>query len=494
MCAGLVALVADEPPTTIATDDAVLQRTYRQAMLIDVRGPIFDSQNAYISRRLEAAQRGGVDLLLLRITSPGGELDASMELARRLSEIDWATTVAFIPEEAYSGAAIIALGCDRIYMRPRAVIGDAGPIQFHDGQFEHADEKIVSALAVALHQLAIAKKRPGAIAEAMVDRHLVVYEAISKVDQQKTFLTAQESQQPANQADYEIGPALPESGQDRFLTVGGLRAVELQLAEGTFDSEQELLDHLQIERLSETRRTWIDQLVYFLNRPWVTGLLLVLGVLGLMLEFSIPGTSVPGLISACCFTLFFWSHVLGGTSGWLEILLFILGLLCLALEIFILPGFGVFGISGVLMLMLSLIMASQDFVLPASSVEWATLRTNLLIVLGTLAVAVIVLVVQVLLFDSLPGLGRFRLDAPVASAGDSMPLPSPSSASLTPMGQPEVGAAGVAESILRPAGKARFATSLVDVITEGDYVEAGCRVEVIRRQGNQVIVRKIKVG
>lgn len=472
--------------------DPLLARTYRKAMLIDVNGPIFGGMRTYVLGRLEAAERGRFDLIVLRITSPGGELDASLELARRLSEIDWATTIAYVPEEAYSGAAIVALGCDRIFMRPRALIGDAGPIQFHGGLFEHADEKVVSALAAAIHQLAISKKRPGAVAEAMVDRKLIVYEARNKATGQRTFLTSHDIEIPRFKQEYDIGAAIPESGQDRFLTVAGTRAVDLMIAEGTFPSESELLSRLSFEQLVETRRTWVDQSVHILNQPFVSGFLLVVGLIGLYVELSVPGISIAGLISLLCFGVFFWSHALGGTSGWLEVLMFALGLGCLAIELFVLPGFGVFGITGLMLVVLSLVMASQDFVLPQTTVEWTTLRNNLLIVLGAMASLIVALILQVAFFDSIPGLGRFRLDAPDAEPVPvSEPVGSLIAGSFANTYLPDVGDIGVSDSVLRPAGKVRFADRLVDVMTEGDFLDPGTTVEVVKREGNHVIVRRV---
>jgi membrane-bound serine protease (ClpP class) len=471
--------------------DVVLEQTFHRALLIDVRGAIFENLKQYLIGRINAAQRAKVDLIILRVTSPGGELDASLELARKLSAINWATTVAFVPEEAYSGAAILALGCDRIYMRPRALIGDAGPIHFHGGFFEHADEKVVSALAVAMHQLAAAKKRPGAVAEAMVDRTLIVHEATDKDTGARTFLTAAETQVRRNQDDYIIGPAIPESGQNRFLTVGGTRAVELMIAEGTFDSEQQLLGALHIDQLSETRRTWVDNVVFTLNRPFVSGLLLLIGLIGLYVEFSVPGISVAALVSLSCFALFFWSHALGGTSGWLEVMLFALGVSCLGIELFILPGFGLFGLTGAVMIVLSLVMASQDFLLPQSTVQWATLRNNLLIVLGAMASLVVALIIQVMFFDSIPGLGRIRLEAPDSDYGPPEASVGLASAPAGFIALPQVGARGTADSVLRPAGKVRFVDHLVDVVTEGDFLDPGTEVEVVKREGNRVIVRRM---
>ena len=157
-----------------------------------------------------------------------------------------------------------------------------------------------------------------------------------------------------------------------------------------------------------------------------------------------------------------------------------------------LDDFGVFGISGVLLILLSLIMATQDFVLPNTQIQWQQFQTNSLIVLGSVAVVGILFFAQLLLLDSLPGLKRFQLRTPavdgtLGAAGTDL-LASTQSADLR---LPNVGELGVAESVLRPSGKVLFNKQLVDVVTEGDYLDPGTPVEVIRREGNRIIVRKV---
>ena len=475
-----------EPQQVEVKTDPLMDRSYQRAMIIDIRGPIFASLKSYLNNRISAARRNQVDLIIFRIDSPGGSLDDSIDLSRTIASIDWATTVAYIPEEAYSGAAILSLGCDRIFMHPRAVLGDAGPIQWEGDAFRFVEPKRVSAIASVIGQLADAKRRPSALAEAMVDRKLSVYEATHKQTFARAYLTSEQIKLKEFTDQYDIGPALPETGLDRFLTVSGTRAVQLSLAEATFDSEQAMLDRLKIESLRTTKQTWVDSTVYILNRPFITGLLLLIGLVGLYLEMTVPGISVAGLVSLLCFGLFFWSHALGGTSGWLEVMLFALGVSLVAMEIFVLPGTGIFGITGVLLVVLSLVMASQDFVFPTTTVQWTTLRNNLLMVLGAIAAVVIALMVQITYFEWIPGMGRLRLEAPDADVGDAVALADSSGPDL-----PTIGDQGAAESVLRPAGKVRFGQQIVDVVTDGDFLDPGTVVEVVKREGNRIIVRKL---
>ncbi len=486
--------LADVPAVEPAAEgeDAVLTTAFTRGVIIDFDGAIFGTQASYLRNRLDRARSTNADLIILRLTSPGGELETSLELARRLRDIDWATTIAFIPQESISGGAIIALGCERIYMTPRALLGDAGPIRMGmDGQFEHAEEKIVSYLSSAISELAESKGRPGALAQAMVDRSLKVFRATDKQTGKIRYLTQLETQDAELLKRYTVGTEVLETGENRFLTVSGKRALELNLAEGVFDSEEALLSELNVASLKRTRMTWVDRLVFVLNRPWLTGLLLIAGLIGMYIELAAPGISFAGMASVACFGIFFWSHALGGTSGWLELMLFTLGIACLLVELFLLPGFGVFGLSGIVLVLFSLIMATQDFIVPSTGLEWAQLQTNTLIVLGSMALVGILFLAQLLLLDSLPGLTRFQLHTPGGGEADVSSIAPLTSDAEQALVLPDIGQVGVTESVLRPSGKVLFGSRLIDVISEGDFVDPGVQVEVLRREGNRIVVRKL---
>lgn len=479
--------VANKPE--MAVDDAVLKADYRRALVVHFDGPIFGANFSYLKNRLDQARRDRVDLLILCLNSPGGDLEYSLELANRLRDVDWAKTVVYVDREAISGGAIIALGCDRIYLNGSALIGDAGPIRMdRNGQFQHAEEKIVSYLAEAIESLAKSKGRSGAIAQAMVDRTLKVYSATDKQSGETTFITEQQSKLADTLEKWNVGEAIPEAGANRFLTVSGARAVELKLAEGIFRSEEELLAAMRIAKITHTKIRWVDKLVFILNQPWLTGLLLLIGLISLYIELAAPGISVAGATSVACFGIFFWSHALGGTSGWLEVLLFTLGVMAILMELFVVPGTAIFGLSGLLLVLLSLIMATQDFFLPETKPQWAKLQTNTLIVVGTVSAVGVLFMIQLLVLDSLPGLARFQLRAPELEPTTASPV---STSLIEQRVAPELGAVGKAESVLRPSGKAMFEGQLFDVVSDGDYIESQTPVEVVRREGNRIMVRRI---
>ena len=174
--------------TLAADDDRPLPAT--RAALIRFEGMIDPIHEQYFYRKLDKARTAGVDLVIVEIDSPGGYVDSSLKLAEHLRDLPWATTVAYVPREALSGAAIMALGADEIVLAPEARLGDAGPIfQGEDALFRHAPEKIRSHLVRQVRDLAERQGRPPALAEAMVDMDLIVYRVTNRDGGQVTFMS-----------------------------------------------------------------------------------------------------------------------------------------------------------------------------------------------------------------------------------------------------------------------------------------------------------------
>ncbi|MGM0491270.1 MAG: NfeD family protein [Planctomycetota bacterium] len=471
------------------------QEGYRKGVIIEMQGAILPRLGQYMDRKLERARETGADLVILEIDSPGGVIETTFNIVQKLRDLSWAHTVAFIPEEALSGAAIVALACDEIFMAPTARLGDAGPIfAGPDALFRHAPEKIRSDLARRVRDLASAQGRPPALAEAMVDMNLIVYRVTHEQTGRVTFMSQAEIDSAENPDAWERGPPVLESREGSFLEVNGERAVDLQLAAATVEGRSGLEQRFSIANppLVPLRRNTLDVAVDVLNHPMVTGLLLVVGAIALYLELSAPGIGVGGLLSGLCFTLFFWSRFLGGTSGWLEIILVVAGIVFLAVELFVLPGFGVAGTVGLLLMAAGVIMASQNHLIPRTARGIHQLGTSLLVLLGSGIVSLIGFAVLSRIHGSIPILNRLVLRAP--SAADSNQPGAPSTQRLGTVSEHQcpaaVGDIGISDSPLRPAGRALFGDAYLDVVTDGSFVDRGRRVRVIQISGNRIVVRE----
>jgi membrane-bound serine protease (ClpP class) len=475
------------------------ERDVQKARLIRVTDMIDALQENFLKRQIDRALRAGTHLIVFEINSPGGELLASINLAQTIADLDpkQVRTVAYVPVKALSGAAIIALGCDEIYLHPSATIGDAGPIELKvGGAFERAPEKILSPLRAALKTLAEKKNRPVALCEAMADRSLKVFEARNRDTGRVWYLSEAELQQSAG--EWIAGPQVREANGELLLTVDGRRAHELLLAEKPVSDLDELKVRIGLPatyRLVPIEKTWIDTTVFVLNLPAVVVLLFILGIGCLYLEVHFP-SGLFGIASTLCFAVFFWSKFLGGTAGWLEVILFALGAGCLAMEIFVVPGFGVFGVSGILMVLASIVMASQS---------WGNLEPNadlrdLVTTLGTImAAGVAVLVMGLVLGRFLPRVPLFEsiiLAPPNQGAADEPALEprllteAPVNTAATVAGI-ATGQQGQTLSMLRPAGKARIGSRVADVVSDGPFIAEGATVEVTKVSGSRIVVRQV---
>ena len=489
------------PDCLAAQEQAPAAELFEHPVWIPFQGTITPLTEQAFYRKLDQARQQGADLIVVEIDSPGGFLDSSLNLAHRLAELEGVVTVAYVPREALSGGAIMALGCDRIMMAPRARIGDAGPIfQGEDALFRHAPEKLRSSLALQLRELADAKGHPAALAEAMVDMELVVYHYRHQTSGEERLMSEHEQQNLADAESWERLKAVPESRAGYFLTLSGSRAVELGLAQGSAESAEELQKQFRTTEPWQTlRSTSVDTVVTILNLPVVTGLLLLIGLVALYVEFSAPGIGLGSLLAGLCFALFFWSRFLGGTAGWLEVILFLAGASFLALELLVIPGFGLPGLLGILLMLTSLLMASQTFVIPSTPREVSTLMTSLAVVVGAGLSFVLLAVLFSQVFGVIPVLSWFVLEPPQAHATEDDAISGQDKERRGKQGlasqsiyQVQVGEWGVAASPLRPAGCVRFADQYVDVVTDGSFVPAGEQVRVIEVRGNRVVVREIE--
>ncbi|MFN0016614.1 MAG: NfeD family protein [Pirellulaceae bacterium] len=489
----------DAPPAKPAAKGAA--KTYRQAAVIHFEGPITPWLEGYFSRKLAAAKKAGADLIVVEVDSPGGYVDESQEMAEMLRDASWAHTVAYVPDEALSGAAFVSLGCDEIVMRPGARLGDVGVIFLDpDFMFRYAPEKYKSDLVQRLRGLAIAKGRPPALAEAMVDMDVEVFRYRHKTNGSITFLSELEQTNRPDAAEWEKLELVLESQKGRFLEVSGTRAVELQLASSTVSGEEELRNRYQVAgEWREYRPDTADKAVYILSLWWITALLFIVGLVGLLYELSAPGTCIGGITALLCFALFYWSRFHAGTSGMLELVLFGTGVLLLAVEIFVLPGFGVTGVGGILLIVVSMILACQNFIVPRSEHDWHTLLGSSVLVLSSCAAFTVVAGVMMRYFHVIPVLKGMILAPPVASEsavvgpGVEIHRDGSKTSGKSIESAVSIGSIGRTETPLRPIGRARFGDAFLDVVCEGDYIPKGASIRVLEIQGHKVIVEAANI-
>lgn len=467
-------------------EDPSLEGGWR-AMQFPIRGEFEQGDLVRIQEKIrEKINEEDVNLVILRIDSRGGDLKGSLDVMMQyLSELDpgRVRTVAFIEEGAEAGgdAAFVALGCDHVVMHPDATIG--GGIHGID-EIAPADlEGMKSPLRDAMTK----KGRNWSLPEAILDRGVKVYQYQRKSDGYLRYFSEAEALLQPNKDDWTKGPEATKIGE-RFKATG-VEAEKYRLATALVQDFEKLKAMYGVHgEVPSVEPDWVDTLLAALRHPAVLTFLLMVGMFAFYAEMQSPGSGVGGFIAVVCFVVFFWGQFLGGTAGWLEILLFSLGVVCVLIEIFVLPGVGICGIGGGILILISLVLAMQTFSgLPESSKDLRQLRTSLLVVTAAGFGATFAFVYLRRYLPRSRRLSGLVLATPDQALGEEGLPPLGSSGRFDHL----MGAAGKAQTPLTPAGKALIEGDLVDVVTGGEFVEKGSAIVVVETIGHRVVVRAV---
>ena len=440
-----------------------------KAAQIGVSGPITGDAVARVRHRVDQAVAEGANFLLLRIDSAGGAPEQSLVLANRLAELDPARvrTVAYVPRQARGDAALVAMACDELVMHPEAALGGEGDAAIQGRQ--------AAAVAAAWREgVARRRERSWSLPVALVVPGVVVEQATQRETGKVAYFAPEELAAREDRAEWRTGAKVGTGP----IELTGRSAESLGIVAHVVDGIAGVVQAYGLTSdIAVSEPGWAERLLDALASPGLAWVLLMIGGAGLYIEMHTPGFGLGGFVSMVAFIVYFWSQYLHGTSGWLEVMLFLAGLFCLAAEIFVLPGFGVLGLGGGVLVIASIVLASQSFVLPTNDYQIRQLQWSLLGILGA-AVGVSVLAALV---------RRWLPAAPVLR--NVLLEPPPAAADLDDTGADLVGREGTTTTRLAPAGKARIGGELVDVTTDGQLVEPGQRVRVVEVRGTRVIVR-----
>jgi hypothetical protein len=372
------------------------------------------------------------------------------------------------------------MACDQIVMHPQAVLG--GP-----GQYQMRPDEIVRNGLTIRDSLARRKARSWSLWAAMFNPHLDVFRCQRLGDTEYFCDEELQSRQPKlaqgeKGPPWEKGDRVTRPGQT--LSLRGEKAQEYGLATVAENFAQFKQSYNLENDPTLVEPGWVDHVAHFLGRPEMVAVLIFLGGLGIYIELHAPGLGIGAFMAVVAFALFFWSHFLEGTAGWLEVTLFVTGCICLLTEIFVLPGFVIFGLGGGLLILASIILASQTFFIPQNEYQVDRLQSSLMAL--SLSVGGLI--------GSIWVLNHWLPRAPVLQHVFLAP-PEGEEAEIISRREMLVdldnllGTVGVATTPLGPSGKARFGNHLVDVISTGDFIARDSHVVVLEVHGNRVVVR-----
>lgn len=472
-----------------------------RAYLISCKGLIDEGLAKSIERRTQTAVDEGADYLIYEIETYGGLLEAGDEIAKQLlSAGKKAHTVAFITTEAISAGAMISVSCEDIIMRENATIGDCAPIQL-GAKLEGVErEKAESFVRAAFDRAAEANHYPEALLRAMVTMQIEVYRVKNNESGEHEFFEGAYLPTDANKYDLDDKELIVAG--DRLLTLTASKAVEYGVARAEVEDLQGAVDFLA-ERDGvtflggpvELKPNWSEQMVRWLNSPPVMGILIMVALLGVYIEMNTPGVGLPGLVAVICFVVIIGSKYLVGLANWVEVALFVVGVLLLLIEIFVIPGFGIVGVLGILCILAGLFgmlirNPPDKLPWPRSTPDWQIFTNGALgLAIGFIGFIVLAAALSKYL-PRLAFLSGLMLAPAVAKRGDEFEV-STTSVPREAAVRVKVGDTGEVVSTLRPAGRAKFGPCVVDCVAEGEFIQKGKKVEIIEIRGNRVVVRAV---
>jgi membrane-bound serine protease (ClpP class) len=489
-----------------------------KVVVCPIEGMIDDSILVLVKRAV--AESKDADTLVFVIDTFGGRVDSAVNICDVILGAP-CKTVAFITGKgAISAGAMIAMSCNEIVMKPGTNIGAAQPVMMTPQGMEPTGEKELSFVRKRMRALAEVNGHNADIAEAMVDKAVVLVErdangktevyAIGRasggegngggaltpenpLERILRELPAEDPNKPQPQpqpATPVVDPDIPEGATvvdsgSQLLTLTPQEALHYGLIKSIAKNVEELLaerDLASAQRV-DLQMTWAEHVFRFLTDPLVSMLLLALGVGGLYYEAKAPGFGLPGILGITCLVLFFGAQYVIGLAQWIDILLVVVGIGLILAEIFIIPGFGLPGIAGIICVLLGIYLALTDVPIPQYSWDFQRLRDAGISLGGAAAILTVMIAVLWRVLPQTPIYRRIVLqDMQLAADGYTVQSVSDEIEA--------VGLKGTAITVLRPAGRGRFGARTFNVVSRAEYIEEGAPIVIVEVEGNRYVVDK----
>ncbi len=416
---------------------------------LDIRDEISKGMSRQVGHALAEAQAMKADLLLINMNTYGGLLDAADSIRTGLLNLS-IPSVVFINNNAASAGALISIACNRIYMRSGANIGAATVV---DMKGEVVPDKYQSYMRSMMRSTAQARGRDPLIAEAMVDP--------------RTFI-----------------PGVNDSG--KVLTMTTAEAIKNNYCNGTAENIDEVLKLEKISNYEITvyKPTLSDKIISFLISPAVSGILILLMFGGIYYELQAPGIGFPLVVALSAAALYFAPLYLEGLAENWEILVAFAGFLLIALEIFVVPGFGVTGISGIILVVfgLTVSMLGNDG-LDFSGLNMQEVAVSFAVVLLAMVGAVVLFIFTGKALANSPMLNKLVLQNSMSS-GEGFVAGENNLHHL-------LNRTGIAVSMLRPSGKIEIDGEIYEARANSGFIDAGKEVVVMRSELGGVFVKEL---
>lgn len=508
-----------QPAAKAAPAAIPAERQAARVAVIPITGPIDQVTLWSFERRLRAANDDRFDAVVLRIDTPGGEVEAMLNICLRIKSDAPANTVAWISPKAYSAGTIIALTCRELIVAPGSVFGDAAPISVMPGlglqplptaeraklespildELDAAaarrgdDPRLLQSFVVTAQELWLVERVSDGV-RRFADRkemELLGLEPLANVVVSKdTSAQGGAPKRPSTPTELPLSSAdrgawkLIESvdTDSRLLVVQSDEALRWGLAKDTVKDDAALKAFFGATSVVVFPESWAETLVRFLMSWPVRILLIGVLVVALVIEGMHPGVGIAGAIAACAILLLVGAPALIGLAEWWEILLVIAGIALIGAEVFVIPGTGIAGIIGAVCVLVGLV-ASFTGTDPTSAGE-----RHALITASTTTVAGLMVGAILAWFASrwFRETALFKRAVLAASATGALEAPRRDAPKF-----PTVGMRCVADTDLRPSGRCTFGGELFDAQSTGEYIPRGTPVCVVGRMGSTLVVERV---
>lgn len=428
-----------------------------------INGDIMPAQQRLVSKCLTEAREQNADLVVIRMNTYGGLVNVADSI--RTMILNYPTPIwVYIDNQAASAGALIALAADRIYMHPGGSIGAASVV---DQNGQPMPDKFQSFMRATMR--------------ATAESHGQVIERIENGD------TIRRWWRDPQTAEAMVGRTVADSTTVNVLTFTSSEAVKNHFSEGTASSLEETLAQGGVETytLTEYRPTTLDRLLAWLMNPVVQGIFVMMIVGGIYFELQSPGIGFALVVAILGAVLYFAPLYLEGVAQNWELILFIIGLVLLAVEIFVLPGFGIAGVAGIVAVILGLSFAAIDNDLlrhlPTGEITVGWILQPILIVIIAATAALIggLLLSKRFLTGTTPLQRKVVLTAEMA--------PEQGYVSHPQVASELIGKTAEVAAVLRPSGRVIIDGIYYDAIAEeGQFIPRGKQVIITRFEGGVV--------
>ncbi len=461
----------------------LLARDKQKVYVIPVSGAVDPGMAAFFERTLTEYAKDPQALVVIEMDTFGGRVDSAFEIVDHLINIPQSKVISYVTKRAISAGALIALAANELTMKHNTLIGDCAPIIMSSEGPKMLGEKVQSPLRAKFRALAKRNGYPSLLAESMVTQEMEVY--LVEFPDKKIYMDDVGFEDLNETEKSRIISRTTIVAKGELLTMDDTEAKQLGFSQVSTNTLEEMLvargyTDYEIIRINEN---WSETFVRYISS--IAQVLMLIGLGALYLEYKSPGFGIFGIIGLICLGLVFFNQYFVGLANYTELLILIIGIMLLAVEVFVLPGFGIAGFAGLTTIGIALLLMLQDFVIPDPALPWQSdlLLKNLVQVLVSFIAAFFLTMFMFRYF--LPRVSKVMSGPYLEGTLKESHVTQAADKGI------QVGDVGRADTYLRPSGKIVIGNKLLDAVTSGDFIEKGTTVRITKIDGNRIVVTNV---